>query len=425
MKDCAKYMARPVTCIVVGLAMAGSAQAQAPVIASFGENGQLGCTNLAASTMASVEWASQVTGPWQTNWAALSAIAASPSGTISASVPMFYRVRGIGRTAPTVVTSNATSIVGSLATLNASATPNGASATGWFRYSASNPGSPSDSFGIRAPASSGTDLGSGLADISFAQDISVTPSRSPTTYYYWGVASNSEGLTCGSIHSFATTVLPPTAATSNATGIAGTTATLNGSGNPKGLTATGWFRYSTTNPGVTNDTSGTRVPASGGTALGAGGSSQAYAQALSGLSTGTTYYYWAVVSNLSSAAFGSIMSFTTPSAPSVVTSNIIPGYAGTDATLVGSASPNRSATTAWFRYATTGSAPGVGNDTFGTRVPSSGGFALGAGSTNVVFSQYVTGFAVPPTYYYYCAISSNSEGISYGAMTFFGMPPPY
>ena len=70
------------------------AYGQAPVIASFGSNGELVCTNLLPGTVASVEWAASVTGPWTNTWADLAAVKADTNGAIRVSVPMFYRVRG-------------------------------------------------------------------------------------------------------------------------------------------------------------------------------------------------------------------------------------------------------------------------------------------------------------------------------------------
>ncbi len=67
----------------------------APVIVSFSQNGELVCTNLTPGTVASVEWASSLSGPWQTNWAGLGAVTVTSNGTIQVSVPMFYRVRGV------------------------------------------------------------------------------------------------------------------------------------------------------------------------------------------------------------------------------------------------------------------------------------------------------------------------------------------
>ncbi len=78
------------------------------------------------------------------------------------------------------------------------------------------------------------------------------------------------------------------------------------------------------------------------------------------------------------------------------------------ATLNGSANPSSSSTTGWFRYSTTN--PGTCNDTFGTRVPASGGSSLGSGSVSTNFSQMTAAALNPNTTYYYCAIASNANG---------------
>ena len=74
------------------------ASAQNPIITSFSQNGVLVCSGLQTGTVASVEWAASLAGPWQTNWASLTAVAVATNGTIQASVPMFYRVRGVAAT---------------------------------------------------------------------------------------------------------------------------------------------------------------------------------------------------------------------------------------------------------------------------------------------------------------------------------------
>ena len=76
--------------------------AQAPVITSFSQNGVLVCSNLMAGSVATVEWASSLSGPWNTNWAGLDAVTAGSNGMIQVSVPMFYRVRGAGAPTNTV-----------------------------------------------------------------------------------------------------------------------------------------------------------------------------------------------------------------------------------------------------------------------------------------------------------------------------------
>jgi formylglycine-generating enzyme required for sulfatase activity len=76
-----------------------------PVITSFSGNGVMVCSNLMPGSVATVEWASSLSGPWQTNWAGLAAVTADTNGAISVSVPMFYRVCGVAQTNPTPTTT--------------------------------------------------------------------------------------------------------------------------------------------------------------------------------------------------------------------------------------------------------------------------------------------------------------------------------
>jgi formylglycine-generating enzyme required for sulfatase activity len=93
-------MKNKIQSLFIGLALvAGVHQAAAQiVISSFSQNGVLVCTNLQTNTVASVQWASSLAGPWQTNWATLSGVTVSNNGTITVSVPMFYRVLGFAAT---------------------------------------------------------------------------------------------------------------------------------------------------------------------------------------------------------------------------------------------------------------------------------------------------------------------------------------
>ena len=82
--------------IIALILLAGAlpAAAQAPIIASLSQNGRLVCSNLAPASVASIEWASSLSGPWHTNWSSLTEVPVASNGIISLSVPMFYRVRG-------------------------------------------------------------------------------------------------------------------------------------------------------------------------------------------------------------------------------------------------------------------------------------------------------------------------------------------
>ena len=204
----------------------------------------------------------------------------------------------------------------------------------------------------------------------------------------------------------------PTVTTGSASQKTGTSATLNGSANPQGDATTGWFRYGTVSPGTCNDSFGTRAPASGGTALGAGTAAVAYAQAVTGLNPGTSYFVCAIAANSVGTGLGTLLSFTTP-LPPTATTVAASSITNTSATLNGAANPNGATTTGWFRYSTTN--PGACNDSFGTRAPASGGAALGAGSSVQGYQQSITGLSAG-TSYFVCAIASNAEGTAFGAV---------
>lgn len=103
---------------------------------------------------------------------------------------------------PTVTTNLASLIGTTTVTLNGAANPNGATTTGWFRYSTSSPGTCNDSFGTRAPSSGGTNLGVGTTSTNYSQ--SAASLLTATTYYYCAIASNSSGTSTGSVVSFTT-----------------------------------------------------------------------------------------------------------------------------------------------------------------------------------------------------------------------------
>ncbi|MBK7393702.1 MAG: hypothetical protein IPI64_10450 [Chloracidobacterium sp.] len=219
---------------------------------------------------------------------------------------------------PTATTNSATAISSSGATLNGSANPNRDSAYGYYRYSASDPGTCSDSFGTRVPSSSGSDsiLGSGSAPVAYAFAVSgLTPA---TTYYYCAVARNSVGTAFGAVLTFNTLASAPVVATLSAAPVTGISATMNASVNPGGDATTGWFRYSTVSPGTCNDSFGTRAPISGGSTLGSGIVPAALQQSITELSPATPYYYCAIAQNSVGTSLGAIMSFTTAATPDVV-----------------------------------------------------------------------------------------------------------
>jgi len=327
--------------------------------------------------------------------------------------------------APTVFTQAATLVTSGSAQLNGSATPNGATTTGYFRYSATNPGgSCLSSFGTRVPATGGSALGAGNSSLNYNETISgLLPG---TTYYFCAFADNVMGSRSGVPLALTTLVAAPITTTSTASSITSTSATLSGTINPNGAPTTGWFRVSTSNPGPCNDAFGTRVPVSGASNVGSGTSASSYSQSATGLSPGTTYFFCAIGQNSEGTTFGAVQSFATPAVP-VVTTSPETLLTPTTVTLNGAATPNGSSAVGYFRYSATN--PGVCDDVFGIRAPSSSGTGLGAGLTSVSYAQAV-GSLLPGTTYYFCALAQNGVGTSTSTKSSFthatpSMPSPY
>ena len=116
-----------------------------------------------------------------------------------------------------------------------------------------------------------------------------------------------------------------------------------------------------------------------------------------------------------------VMNVSPSSSPAVAT-NAATQVTASTAVLNGTANPNGGATIGWFRYSTAN--PGTCNDAFGTRAPTTGGTALGSGSSSLLFSRNVAGLSSQTTYYF-CAIASNSVATSFGSVLSFTTPASF
>lgn len=197
---------------------------------------------------------------------------------------------------PAVTTIAATSVGATGATLNGSVIPNGLATTAWFEW-----GTDPTLAGYSTTVTQA--VGSGTTSQTINQ--ALTGLATGTICYYRVAASNGSGTSKGAILSF----LPgaaPTVTTLAATGVGETGATLNGNVNPNGLATDAWFEWGTSPSLVTFDTSSAQASGDGTNAL-------PVMATLSGLSSGTTYYYRVAASNATGPANGSIASFTTAS----------------------------------------------------------------------------------------------------------------
>ena len=207
---------------------------------------------------------------------------------------------------PTAVTTAATNRTGTSATLNGITNPGGAQTTAVFRYSTTQ--TPCGSGFTQLPASE-SPVPAGVVDVNVSMPL--TGLTQGTTYYFCLLTSNAFGSALGNQLS-STTLNTPAVTTSAVTALSATTVTLNGAVNPRGLSITAWFRYSTVNPGTCNDSFGTRTPAGNDSALGSGMAAQNYSQNITGLIVATTYYVCAIAQNSDGPGFGNVLTVPTP-----------------------------------------------------------------------------------------------------------------
>jgi phosphodiesterase/alkaline phosphatase D-like protein len=296
---------------------------------------------------------------------------------------------------PPIATSvAATSITENSATLNGTVNPNGLSTQAWFEYG-TDPGLQTYS------SSPHQDAGNGL----IAQPVSMNLSAlAPgTTYHFRACAENSEGYSEGQIMSFTTASSgsPPAVTTMAATSVGATGATLNGSVIPNGLETDAWFEWGTDPALAAYSVTGTQ-------AVGSGTVSQTISQALTGLATGTVYYYRVAASNGSGTNKGVILSFLPGAAPTVTTLAATT-VGATGATLNGNVNPNGLATDAWFEW---GTDPSLA--TFNTSPIR----ALGDGTISQPVMATLSGLS-PVTAYYFRVAASNSTGTTSGSIAGF------
>jgi trimeric autotransporter adhesin len=199
---------------------------------------------------------------------------------------------------PAVVTTAATAVTATTATLNGTVNANNLSSTVWFdygltiAYGTTVPGIPS-------PVSGGT-VTAVMAPIS-----GLLPGA---TYHFRVKGTNAVGTANGNDMTFTTLALPPNVVTLPATGVATTTATLNGTVTANGAATTVTFDYGLT------AAYGSNIPAVPATV--SGNTPTAVTGNLAGLACNTLYHYRVSGTNSAGTTNGNDLTFTTGGAVS-------------------------------------------------------------------------------------------------------------
>ena len=200
---------------------------------------------------------------------------------------------------------------------------------------------------------------SGISSVTWSNDKGGSGDASGTTY--WSISSislvsgdnkitvtakdNVGNTSTDTITVTYTAGTAPTVTTGSATNVTATSATITGTVNANGLSTTAWFEYGTVKGTYGNKTTTQTVTGSNDTTV---------SITVTGLTSGTTYYYRIAAQNNSGTSYGSEMSFqySSPGSAPTVTTESATDVTTTTATLNGTVNANGISTTAWFEYGT-------------------------------------------------------------------------
>jgi len=192
---------------------------------------------------------------------------------------------------PIVVTTAASNISFNTATLNGTVNPNGASSTVSFDYGLT--------------VAYGTNIAGTPSPVTGSSPVAVSVNigaLTPGTLYHYRVNGvNVGGTTNGNDMTFTTSAQPPTVVTTAATGVGGTSATLNGTINPNSAPTTSSFDYGLNVP-YSNNVAGVPLNLSGN-------SVQAVSASLTGLTNNSVYHFRVKGTNAGGITNGNDMTF--------------------------------------------------------------------------------------------------------------------
>jgi len=297
---------------------------------------------------------------------------------------------------PLINTLAGSAITATTATLNGNANAAGSTFNLFFDYGLTT------AYGNSNPATPATVTGSSTNTMS----LGLTGLTPLTTYHYRARGVTSGSLTVyGNDMSITTAALPPTVITLPATAIGSNGATLNGTVNPNGVSATVSFDYGLTTAYGSTATA-VQSPVNGSSAVSVN-------TAITGLLPYNTYHFRVKSTNSGGTSYGSDLTFTTNAIPATVITNSATNVTPTTAQLNGSVNPNYAPATVSFDWGLT--------TAYGNNIAATPGTVSGSTSTPVLAN--IAGLSWATTYHFRC-VGVNAGGTAYGADMVFNTACP-
>ncbi len=290
--------------------------------------------------------------------------------------------------APTATTGPVSTVTNTSASVSGSVNPGGES-TNWHVE-----------YGTTTSYGKGTawkNAGSGTVTVAVSDTIGSLASG--TTYHYRVVATNGSGTAHGADGILTTTAptAPPTVVTGGADQIGPLKGAVHGTVDPNGLSTSWHFEYGkTTGYGSTTPTEN----------AGSGTSALNVSVLLQSLEAGVTYHYRLVGSSSAGTTRGADKTFTTDSAPTVMTGPT-QSVAPTSAVVTGTINPRGRSSTVWFEYGT--------STAYGSKTATQ---SAGFGTSDKAVTATITGLKIGTVYHYRIAGQSDAGTVRGADATF-------